>query len=103
MKKIITALFFSFLLTGVVDSASAQVVVVVKPNPPARRVHKPARAMKGHTWIGGHWRWNARSHRYVWVKGHYVRNRRGHRWVAGRWVAVPGRGHKWVPGHWKRG
>ena len=99
MKK----LFFLSLVTLFLGlgTASAQVVVKVRPARPAAVVVKPAKIKRGYIWVDGHWKYNKRHNRYVWVNAKYVRVKRGHAYVAGHWKSVPG-GYKWVPGHWRR-
>ncbi len=103
MKKFFNLIIvLSIVLAGSLSSVNAQVVVKVKPNRPNKvAVVKPKAPGKGHVWIDGHWKWNAKQNKYVWRKGHWVKKKRGHRWVAGHWVNAP-KGHKWVPGHWAR-
>lgn len=79
----------------------ARTGVVVKVQPPARKVVvvKPAKPYKHAVWVPGHWTWKRGN--YVWKKGHWVKPRKNHVYVPGHWTKRHG-GWVWVAGHWKR-
>ncbi|MGD1846436.1 MAG: hypothetical protein ACFB10_13705 [Salibacteraceae bacterium] len=99
LKHLFSVLILSLSLLSY-QMAEAQVVVKVRPARPAKVKVKPVKVRAGHTWVAGHWKYNARRNRYIWVEGTWVRTRPGHRYQAGRWVAVRGGGHRWVSGVW---
>ena len=93
-----TGFILGILILAGATSASAQVVVQVRP-PHAiveRRGPAPGR---GYVWIPGYQRWDGRG--YVWTPGRWERPPRRHaRWIPSRWVR---RGNRWVfrEGRWR--
>lgn len=65
------------------ESLKAQVIVKVKPAPPATVVIKPAVPSPDMVWIDGHWKWNKRLKQYEWGSGYWVKPRKGYMWIPG--------------------
>ena len=102
MKKtflLFAALVYSTLFS--LPTVNAQVIVKVRPVPPAVVVPRPPMRGHGMVWIEPDWYWNKRQHAYVWREGRWVKPRRHAVWVPGHWVEVR-EGHKWEPGYWGR-
>ncbi len=76
--------------------------VIVKVRPPAARKEVIIARPHSHSvWIGGHWRWNARTQSHDWVPGKWVNGRKGFVWVSGRWKETRG-GWVYIEGHWSK-
>ncbi|HEX9656035.1 MAG TPA: hypothetical protein VGB89_03835 [Bacteroidota bacterium] len=98
-SKFIAVLFAAALCVSA-DVTFAGVGVVVKVRPPAARKEVIiARPHVHSVWIGGQWRWNARTQSHEWVPGKWVNGRRGFVWVGGHWKKTRG-GWMYVEGHW---
>jgi hypothetical protein len=82
---------------GACQAASAEVIVVTQPAPPATIIEHVPAPRTGFVWDSGHWHWE--HHRYVWINGHWQQVRVGHRWIEGHWNRH-GRDWHWSPGHW---
>jgi len=82
-----------------VQSMVAQ-VVEVRPLVTKTIGYQPT-IRKGHVWVKGHWKWEARKRTHIWTQGNYVKARPGRIWIDGQWVRVRG-GWEWKSGYWKR-
>ena len=75
----------------------------IRMAPPAPIVERvPISPSPRHSWVGGHWQWNAMQGRHVWMRGYYHIAPVGQVWVQAQWV---NQGGEWVysPGHWSGG
>lgn len=98
MKKHLAKIaILSGIIMALAFSASAQVYVNVRPEPPVIvRTEAPSRE---HIWIGEDW--EERNGAYVHVGGHWaLPPHRGQIWVGGHWVHRRG-GWYWIHGHWR--
>lgn len=83
------------------ESATAQVLVEKKPNPPEQYLVPPPKPSGDYVLIPGHWIWSREHKMYVWVIPAWVPEKEGYIWQPGYWKQL-GRGWKWMPGHWQR-
>lgn len=99
-KTLLAAAIGGLMFSATSLTASAQVVIRVRPPEPIVEV-VPAQPADhpNYAWHPGYYRWDGAA--YVWVKGTYVEAPRAHDvWVEGHWVA-DGDGWAWREGHWK--
>ena len=100
MKKnqIRLLLLFIFIISGSY-SASAQIIVGVRPPPPI--IVRPPRPSRAHVWINEDWEPKGKEYKYA--AGHWANPPHpGQRWKKGRWKKNHG-GNVWVGGGWRRG
>jgi WXXGXW repeat (2 copies) len=95
-SKIVMMLIIAISFSAAAD---AQIIVKVRPGPPAYRV-RPNRPSHAYVWIGGNYVW--RGNQYVYTDGYWATPPQpGHAWVEGHWKHRRG-GWVWIPGHWRR-
>ena len=97
---VLSAIFFSLVLSASSACASPRGRIYVRVGPPAPIVEVRAVApAPGHVWIDGYHRWN--SHAYVWVPGRWSAPSRPRAvWVPAHWVHER-RGWYFVEGYWR--
>lgn len=104
MKTILKSAFVAGIMMTAVPSFGQLYIGLhlrVAPPPPRKEVVPARPPHRGWVWIGGHYDWQPRPHRYIWVRGHWVRPPRARAmWVAGRWEQRHG---DWVfiEGRWE--
>ena len=81
------------------NSASAQIVVKIRPNATRVVTTRPVAPSPRHVWVNGDY--VVRNNQYEWTEGRWVEPRAHTRWVDGHWKRNR-RGWVWVPGHWQR-
>ncbi len=100
MKKYFSKIVMMLIiLISFYAAADAQIIIKVRPGPPAYRI-RPVRPSPAYVWMGGNYVW--RGNQYVYTDGYWATPPQpGHAWVEGHWKHRRG-GWVWIPGHWRR-
>ena len=101
-KENIKIIIIGLMLIVMASCATTNASYVRTPPPRAKVVKiKSPKPYPNALWISGHWKWNARTSKYVWVEGYWIKAKPGKVWVAGRWEKRR-HGWIWIEGHWKK-